>query len=151
MMMRWTARFGHGGPVTAMVLAVAVAAAGPAAGSVRGPAGTRAGPGPVTAIPAGAPMIGAAQRAVVRQPVPGFPSRSIPPADAVLAGISCVSASFCLTVGRYADALRRDHSLAEEWNGRRWRVLPGVHGTNLSDVSCTSTRFCMALGSPAQR
>jgi hypothetical protein len=96
-------------------------------------------------------MIGAAQRAAGRQPVRGFPYWSILPANAVLAGISCVSASFCLTVGRYADALRRDHSLAEEWNGRRWRVLPGAGGTGLSGVSCTSTRFCIALGSPAQR
>jgi len=96
-------------------------------------------------------MISAMQRAVDRQPVPGFPDRSILPADARLAGISCVSASFCLTAGGYADALGRNHSLAEEWNGRRWRILPGVHGIGLSDVSCTSTTFCLALGSRAQR
>jgi hypothetical protein len=151
MMMRWTARFVHGGLVTAMAVAVAVAVAGPAAGSVSGSAGARTGPGRAAAIPVGAPMISAAQRAVDGQPVPGFPYRSLLPASTRLSGISCVSASFCLTVGGYADALGRRHSLAEEWNGRRWRIVPGVHGTGLSGVSCTSTRFCMALGSPTQR
>jgi hypothetical protein len=149
MMMRRMARFVHGGLVAAMVLAVA--AAGPAAGSVSGSARARMGPGQATAISAGALAGGAARRAVDRQPVPGFADRSILPADAVLAGISCVSASFCLAVGGYADALGRKHSLAEEWNGRRWRILPGAGGTGLSGVSCTSTKFCLAVGSPAQR
>jgi hypothetical protein len=96
-------------------------------------------------------MISAAQRVAGRPPVRGFPDRSILPADAVLTGISCVSASFCLAVGGYADALGRKHSLAEKWNGSRWLVLPGARGTGLSGVSCTSARFCMVIGSPAQR
>ena len=155
MMMRLMARFVHGGPaaavVLAVVLAVAVGVAGPAAGSVSGSARARTGPGQATAIPAGALVISAAQRAGGRPPVRGFPDRSILPADAVLAGISCVSASFCLAVGGYADALGRRHSLAEKWNGSRWLVVPGARGTGLSGVSCTSARFCMAVGSPAQR
>ena len=137
--------------VAALAWAVAVATAGPAAGSVSGSGGARTDQGQAAAARVGAPITSAAERAGYRQSMPGFPYRSIPPADAVLAGISCVSASFCVTVGRYADALGRSHSLAEEWNGSRWRILPGVHGTGLSDVSCTSTRFCMALGSHAQR
>jgi hypothetical protein len=125
MMMRWTSRLVRGGMVTAMVVAVAAGTAGPAAGSVRGAAG--------------------------RDPLPGFPYRSILPADAVLTGLSCVRASFCLAVGGYSDALGRRHSLAEQWNGSRWRIAPGPRGTGFSGVSCTSATFCMALGSSAQR
>jgi hypothetical protein len=153
MMMRLMARLVHGGPAAAVVLAVvlAVGVAGPAAGSVSGSDMARTGPGQATAVAAGAPVISAAQRAAVRTPVRDFPDRSLLPADAVLAGISCVRASFCLAVGGYADGLGREHSLAEEWDGRRWLVVPGARGTGLSGVSCTSARFCMALGSPAQR
>jgi hypothetical protein len=93
----------------------------------------------------------AARQPAGRQAVPGFSSGIVPPARAGLGGISCPEASFCVAVGSFADPLGHLHSLAEEWNGRTWRVMPGVKGSGLGDVSCTSIRFCMALGSPIQR
>ena len=61
-----------------------------------------------------------------------------------LSAVSCVSRTFCVAVGSDFGTGR---SLAESWNGRRWRVMPGSPATTrLSSVSCTSTSFCMALG-----
>jgi hypothetical protein len=98
---------------------------------------------------------GAVQAAVIRasaervtaaraggKAVPGFGSGIVPPARADLGSISCPAASFCVAVG----------GLAEEWNGRSWRVMPTPRRVGLFDVSCASARFCMAAGTgPMQR
>jgi hypothetical protein len=87
---------------------------------------------------------------------PAF-SGSTPALDG-LAGVSCVSASFCMAVGDFlspavtttfypAGIIR---ALAEEWNGSNWRVLPTARAVGvLEAVSCTSTSFCMAVGQGA--
>jgi hypothetical protein len=93
----------------------------------------------------------AAPAAFTAGPVPSAGARTVsalgsrPPAQDNLSGISCVSSSFCMAVGGYSG-----RSLAEEWNGSRWRVVLSATGRGLSDVSCTSVTFCMAIGSPAQ-
>lgn len=58
-----------------------------------------------------------------------------------------------VAVGSYTDPLNplatvasHAHPLAEEWNGRTWRVMPGMHVDGAADVSCTSARFCVAVG-----
>src|SRR5215472_18366172 len=91
-------------------------------------------------------LLPAAPVTATGQAVPGFNFRADPPAADSLSGISCVTGSFCVAVGSYADPLGGSHSLAEEWNGSTWRVMPGTLGGGLSDVSCTSTTFCMAVG-----
>jgi hypothetical protein len=62
------------------------------------------------------------------------PGNALPAGDS-LSGISCARASFCVAVGGYHDPLGALHSLAEEWNGSGWRVLPGAVGHGLSGVS----------------
>ena len=64
------------------------------------------------------------------------------------AGVSCLSASFCMAVGNF-EAENTEEPLAERWNGHAWS-LSTVHlsvGTaRLNSVSCVSTDFCMAVG-----
>ncbi|HXY44191.1 MAG TPA: hypothetical protein VEH29_08380, partial [Acidimicrobiales bacterium] len=69
-----------------------------------------------------------------------------------LAAVSCTAASACLAVGDYTDSQGTVLSLAEAWNGTRWRILStpnpaGAQASSLSGVSCTSRSACVAVGS----
>jgi hypothetical protein len=79
------------------------------------------------------------------------PDLSGAPASA-LVGVSCVSRSLCVAVGSLTPAGGTQVALAERWNGARWSVdrsaRPSAPGASaLSAVSCTSRRFCIAVGS----
>lgn len=66
-------------------------------------------------------------------------------ATATLAGVSCTSAAACTAVGSTDLG-----TLAERWNGRRWKIQPTpspASGTALSAVSCAAPAMCMAVGS----
>jgi hypothetical protein len=70
----------------------------------------------------------------------------------LLAGISCSSARACMAVGSYLTSAGKRLTLAETWNGHRWRTQPtqspkSAASAQLSDVSCASARACMAIGS----
>jgi hypothetical protein len=58
-----------------------------------------------------------------------------------LADVSCASASECIAVGSKGGS-----SLAQRWNGSEWSTMtsPG-EGSSLTDVSCGSTSFCLAI------
>jgi hypothetical protein len=84
------------------------------------------------------------------------------PQTVTLAGVSCASARFCVAVGDYSSGAGarpspafRDRTLAEAWDGSRWRIVHTASPTNrsaLSGASCNSPRACMAVGtSAAQR
>lgn len=84
------------------------------------------------------------------------------PQTITLAGVSCATAMFCMAVGDYSSGAGarpspafRDRTLAEAWDGSRWRIVHTASPANrsaLSGVSCTSPRACMAVGtSTAQR
>jgi hypothetical protein len=67
-----------------------------------------------------------------------------------LYSVSCRSIRSCVAVG---DAQGRSavRTLAEGWNGRRWRILPSLNARRakvsiLSGVSCSGTRACTAVG-----
>jgi hypothetical protein len=70
-----------------------------------------------------------------------------------MAGVSCVSSSFCEAVGSYDSAFNGLLSLVEGWNGTDWTVqnTPDIAGNRggvtLAGVSCVSTSFCEAVGS----
>jgi len=69
-----------------------------------------------------------------------------------LTGVSCPAATFCEAVGKYNLPSSNQVSLVEGWDGQRWALqrfpLPaGASATALSQVSCTSARFCEAVGS----
>ncbi len=65
--------------------------------------------------------------------------------------VSCVSSKFCLTVDGGTNSLTITH----EWNGTSWLTrtatftCPPFHGgcaTELTQVTCVSTMFCMTIG-----
>jgi hypothetical protein len=68
-----------------------------------------------------------------------------------LAGVSCARPSSCVAVGGYlaTSGHRPFHTLAEAWNGTRWRLLttpdPGP-SSELLAVSCATPDRCMAIG-----
>jgi hypothetical protein len=92
----------------------------------------------------GAAPAGAAQWSTKPMPVPSGPISSS------LLAVSCSSSRACTAVGT-----SRLGALAEQWNGRRWRLqsTPPIDPhtefpdlIELTDVSCSSTGACTAIG-----
>lgn len=68
-------------------------------------------------------------------------------------GVSCPGAEDCMAVGRYqAVAAGPDLTLAEEWNGTDWSVVPTPNPSaagswsQLMGLSCSSPSACIAVG-----
>lgn len=70
-----------------------------------------------------------------------------PANQAILAAVSCRGSHWCMAVGTYT-AKSKVHSLAQTWNGRKWRIVPNVPGTALTSVSCVTDTFCVGAGGP---
>ena len=71
--------------------------------------------------------------------------------DTGLAGVSCVSAKSCVAVGSYDEGGGLPGAAVEKWNGVTWtRVNPprpaGAVYSALGSVSCTSAKYCVAVG-----
>ena len=68
-----------------------------------------------------------------------------------LAGVSCVSASFCMAVGD-EELGGQTSTLIENWNGSAWSVVPSPNPGQsiLRGVSCVSATFCTAVGDQGQ-
>ena len=71
--------------------------------------------------------------------------------DPVLNGVSCWASSGCTAVGDYGNSSRNPATLAERWNGTRWKVertpnRPGATFNELHGVSCSSASACTAVG-----
>jgi len=69
-----------------------------------------------------------------------------------LTGVSCPARNFCEAVGTYFVGNGfpgTSVSMAQAWNGRRWTLqhVPAAAGAELTQVSCTTARFCEAVGS----
>lgn len=70
-----------------------------------------------------------------------------------LTGVSCASAISCEAVGmtKATSGTTASKPLTEKWNGSTWTVQtsysPGGVEPRLSDVSCTSSTSCIAVGS----
>jgi hypothetical protein len=81
------------------------------------------------------------------------------PQNLTLAAVSCATVSFCMAVGDASSGAKampsasyRDRTLAEQWNGSRWRILPApspAPASQFSGVSCPSPAACVAVGSSA--
>ncbi len=69
-----------------------------------------------------------------------------------LLAVSCAAASACVAVGDYSNARGDMLNLAELWNGASWKVtnVPDPSrdsgGSELTGVSCNSTKDCTAVG-----
>jgi hypothetical protein len=71
--------------------------------------------------------------------------------DSALFGVSCSAPAGCAAVGAYLSSSGATLTLAERWNGTRWRIrsTPAPAGTTdagLNAVSCTSPGACTAVG-----
>src|SRR5262245_6885698 len=65
--------------------------------------------------------------------------------------VSCPAANWCMAVGTYTKASGAGVSLAEQWNGSKWRIQPipsppGAAWSDLFGVSCVSPSACEAVG-----
>jgi hypothetical protein len=66
-----------------------------------------------------------------------------------LVGVSCPSRRLCLAVGYSSPQGAAYTTLAERWDGRRWRLQSGPRAAGasvLSAISCASRRSCTAVG-----
>ncbi|MGC2373702.1 MAG: hypothetical protein WA484_07490 [Solirubrobacteraceae bacterium] len=70
------------------------------------------------------------------QPLPGISAM-----HSGLAGVSCVSGSWCLAVGGAEGA-----TLTEIWNGSSWTHQATANVGSPAGVSCVSTTWCMVVG-----
>lgn len=71
--------------------------------------------------------------------------------DSQLSSVSCLSGTDCIAVGS-ADSGSATVTLAEQWNGTTWSILPtqdvaGVTTDRLNSISCIGSDFCIAAGS----
>jgi hypothetical protein len=84
------------------------------------------------------------------QPIPN-PAGST---STFLSSVACTGTRHCLAVGNML-ASNGSGTLAEEWNGTRWRVLATPNQNNGSGgfaaVSCTGRNMCVAVGSSSNR
>jgi hypothetical protein len=78
------------------------------------------------------------------------PSPCGPPQAGGLTSVVCQSASSCQAVGNYMPDNETELTLAEAWNGTKWKQQstssPGDLAS-LNSVSCVSASDCMAVGS----
>ncbi len=79
------------------------------------------------------------------------PNAATPESNA-LNGISCVSASFCVAVGRYYNGTA-NQNLVLTWNGSSWSLdsatslsTSASQNNLLNAVSCVSASYCVATG-----
>lgn len=68
---------------------------------------------------------------------------------AIFGGVACPAVNDCLAVGVNRTS-RAYVTLAEQWNGSAWKVLPGPSGATatgyLDGVTCVSDQDCYAVG-----
>jgi uncharacterized protein YjbI with pentapeptide repeats len=80
-----------------------------------------------------------------------LPANASPNPDATVAGMSCLSVTFCFAVGQYSTATG-DIGLLLRWSGTKWspRAAPLPAGSqsvaSLNAVSCPSVTLCFAGG-----
>jgi hypothetical protein len=73
------------------------------------------------------------------------------PATSVLEGVSCGVGNACTAVGDSITSSGRARTLVERWNGTAWTIQPSptpprATQTFLGNVSCGSSRACVAVG-----
>ena len=73
-----------------------------------------------------------------------------PAQEGGLNAVTCTDATTCVAVGDYIDTSARQRTLIASWNGTAWAVVasadPGSFGNSLSDVTCTTSNACVAVG-----
>jgi hypothetical protein len=93
---------------------------------------------------AGATASAAAARSLVSSPAAAIP-------QVTLLAVSCPTDGFCMAIGRALTSAEDAAPVALSWNGRAWTArrfpIPAhAVGTWPAAVSCTSARYCIAVG-----
>lgn len=68
-----------------------------------------------------------------------------------LISVSCPTSTSCAAVGSFVNGSGATVTLAEEWNGSAWSLVPspnrsGATGSELHGVSCASASSCVGVG-----
>jgi hypothetical protein len=68
-----------------------------------------------------------------------------------LVSVSCPTSTSCAAVGSFVNSSGATRTLAEQWNGSAWRLVPspnrsGTTGSELEGVSCPSASSCVSVG-----
>jgi hypothetical protein len=132
-------------------------------GAPAGPLGSVSCPAPGSCQAVGQPAAGS--RPVAARwdgrtwQVEHLPRPAPAPQYLTVVAVSCATASFCMAVGDSSRGAKarpspsyRDSTLAELWDGSRWRVVPTPdpsHASRFSGVSCPVPAACVAVGSSA--
>ena len=69
-----------------------------------------------------------------------------------LQGVSCPTSTYCMAAGFYYDSVGAKKTFVLTWNGTSWSISAtpnpsGATATQFLAVSCTSSSFCVAVGS----
>jgi hypothetical protein len=72
--------------------------------------------------------------------------------NSTLSSVSCPGSASCVAVGSSSNKVFTTHALAERWDGSAWTLIPptvqsGWGASELTDVSCSSSHACTAVGS----
>ena len=97
----------------------------------------------LAALAAAGLLIGA-QGAQAASAPPARPATSSPFAlndPFALNGVSCVGNSLCVAVGTQPGT--GFVALAEQWNGKAWRIIPNPSGWDDEEITCGSLTFCL--------
>ena len=102
----------------------------------------------------GAPASALAATAVPTAPASAAPTAPAHAAAAAPAGgieaMSCLSAKSCIGLGYYASPVKGESAFLRTWNGAVWGPiyggLPASADDAFSSISCTSAKFCVAVG-----
>jgi hypothetical protein len=109
--------------------------------------------GLLSPTPAGARRLsnGATAAARARDHLRHGASRPYAPSSGQLAGVSCVTSTFCAAIGEAIPSLAvSGRPMLLTWSGSTWReqvvAVPKGAYDNLSNIACSSTKFCLAAG-----
>ena len=84
--------------------------------------------------------------------LPPLPAKATTGYPLQTGNLTCTSPEFCVAVGNSVDLYDGDSAAIQMWNGTGWKdpvlIPPVAHPANsaLTDVSCASPSFCMAVG-----
>jgi hypothetical protein len=71
--------------------------------------------------------------------------------ESELRGVSCTAVETCIAVGEYRNSSKKELTLAEIWNGKKWEVQTTPNpteaaGSILEAISCPEAEVCNAVG-----
>lgn len=129
---------------------VRVRPAGVLVAAVAAPGAVAAGPAPGAVLSGTAVAAGAGNRPERPWEITPIPDGAGP--VSYLISVSCAAPQDCASVGTTGDSSgTAGRTLAESWNGSRWRRVPSPNGglpaNLLNGVSCPAARYCIAVGS----